>query len=161
MRAGGAGYSRRVHVVLSHHDARRVQRPVDLVGQRAFEGDDGMMQPPQVPRLHVAVLSCCRQQVTEAHKELADSVSHERRRLLPGGGAEGQSSDGVVVSQEASIGQQGERLVLLPHSQQRRLGGQIPQSNHTWKRAGSPQERHPTQAVAADGAQAVERLSPS
>lgn len=51
--------------------------------------------------------------------------------FLPGGGAEGQSSDGVVVSQEASVRQQGERLVRLPHSQKRRLGGQVPQSDRT------------------------------
>lgn len=69
VRGGGVSYLRRVHVVLSHHDARRVQRPVDFIGQGAFEGNDGMMQPPQIPRLHVAVLSCCHQQVPEEEKE--------------------------------------------------------------------------------------------
>lgn len=52
---------------------------------------------------------------------------------LPGGGAEGQSSDSVVVCQDALIGQQGERPVRLPHAQKHRFGGQIPQSNHAWR----------------------------
>lgn len=39
----------------------------------------------------------------------------------------------MVVSQEASIRQQGEGLVRLSHAQKRGLGGQVPQSNHTWR----------------------------
>lgn len=73
---GGAGRLRRVHVVLSHHDARGVQGPVDFIGQGAFEGNNGLMQPPQVPRLHIAVLSCCRQQLTEEEKDTLYELAH-------------------------------------------------------------------------------------
>lgn len=59
-------YLRRVDVVLSYQDARRVQRPVDFISQAAFKGSDGIKQPPQIPHLHEAVLSCCHQQVTES-----------------------------------------------------------------------------------------------
>lgn len=72
VRVGGVRYLRRVHVVLSHHDARCIQGPVDFIGQGAFEGNDGVMQPPQIPCLHVAVLSCCHQQATEEDKDSVD-----------------------------------------------------------------------------------------
>lgn len=48
---------------------------------------------------------------------------------VPGGGAEGQRSHGVVVSQQALVGQQAERLVRLAHPQQSRGGVQIPQTH--------------------------------
>lgn len=70
---------RRVDVVLSHHDARRVQRPVDFIGQAAFKGSDGIKQPPQIPHLHEAVLSCCHQQVTETRKEKNSDGTDEKR----------------------------------------------------------------------------------
>lgn len=54
-------------------------------------------------------------------------------KCLPGRWTEGHSSNGVVVSQEASIGQQAERPVWLSHPQQCRLRGQIPQTYYTWK----------------------------
>lgn len=76
MTVGGAGHLRRVHVVLSHHHTWGVQGPVDFIGQGALEGNNGLMQPPQVPRLHVAVLSCCRQQLTEEEKDTSDKLAH-------------------------------------------------------------------------------------
>lgn len=42
------------------------------------------------------------------------TLTSEGKRV-PGGRTEGQSPDGVVVSQEASVGQQAERPVRLPH----------------------------------------------
>lgn len=61
-------------------------------------------------------------------------LSHtgETRERLPGGGAEGQGPHTVVVSEKSPIGHQTQRLVRLSHSQQSRLGGQIPQADHTW-----------------------------
>lgn len=56
------------------------------------------------------------------------------REGLPGGGAEGQGPDAVVVSEKTSVGQQTERAVRLPHSQQSRLCGQIPEADDTWRR---------------------------
>lgn len=53
-------------------------------------------------------------------------------QVSPGGGAEGQRPDGVVVSHEAPVGQQGERL-RLPQAQQGRLSGQIPQADYAWR----------------------------
>lgn len=54
---------------------------------------------------------------------------------VPGGWTESKSSHGVVVSQQAFVGQQGNRLVRLAHSQQRRSCAQIPQTHNTWRRA--------------------------
>lgn len=133
------------------------------------------MEPPQVPGLHVAVLSRRHQQVAEQREDgkpletsaqspsthiwvssggetlmkrpvgpKKDGWSLRYRSggiinttfavtLLPGGGAEGQGPHGVVVGQEASVGQQRERPVRLPHAQQRRCGGQVPQPDHAWR----------------------------
>lgn len=56
------------------HDARSVQWPADLIGQVAFVDFNGVKESPQVPHLHVAVLTGRRQQVSE--KETGSKMYH-------------------------------------------------------------------------------------
>lgn len=60
---------RHVGILLSHYYAWCVQWPADFIGQKAFDYSDGMIQPPQIPGLHEAVLSCRHQQVPERGKK--------------------------------------------------------------------------------------------
>lgn len=58
-----------IGVLLGKQDARCIQRPIDFIGQIAFQNSDGIIEPPQIPCLHIAVFSCCHQQVPERKRE--------------------------------------------------------------------------------------------
>lgn len=69
VRRGGGAFVRAVGVLLRPQEPRCVQGPAHLVGQVAFLDGGGLVQPPGVPRLHVAVFS-------SRHQQMSDSQRH-------------------------------------------------------------------------------------
>lgn len=69
-------------VVLRHHDPRCIQRPVDFIDHAAFVDHDGIVEPPQIPRLQQAVVACCHQQVPEQHKRETDEKLKTCRQIF-------------------------------------------------------------------------------
>ena len=55
---------------------------MNFIGEIAFENSDGPVEPPQIPRLHEAVLTCCRQQESDRKREGTLKTEQVTRMVL-------------------------------------------------------------------------------